>query len=121
MADIQQQAEARRLSLIFAALVAGWALIWAVYGAQRLTPDDVLPHENGGASVAASAFWFVFILFVTALADILRLQALGALVQRLMLPLVGSRLFRSRWLPMVALVLGIVFARFFWTQLHPNK
>jgi hypothetical protein len=121
MADLDQQAEARRLSLIFAALAAGWAVIWAFYIAQWLAPDHVLPKVNGGASVAASGFWLVLILFFAALADILRLQILGAYLESLMLRLVTSGFFRWRWMPLVALLAGIVFARVFWTQLWPGR
>jgi hypothetical protein len=107
----REAAEAERQSIVWAAIAVGWIIIWAFVVAQLFLSPQTLPRPNVGAAVAASAAWFAFVLGLSALVDLLR----SILSHPRLTPLI-----RSRWLPLIAVGAGLLFARFGWSQLWPQ-
>ncbi len=115
------------------ATVVGWLFIWGFFlGWFLLIPDGQPKPKDAsvaiGAAVAGSAAWFAFVLAIAALAALLGLFRDAVIYQIVSaekfawLGTTVSTWFQLRfgWFAIASLLLGIVLARFGWTQLHPQ-
>ena len=96
---------------VWAALILGWAVIVGLYVIGIVSDQKARPpYPSAGATAAASAFWFAFVLSVNSFVGFIRSALVG-------LDRIGwVRHVAHFWpLPVIAVGVGLFFARFAWS------
>lgn len=88
-------------------ITLGWSVLVLLYvGGRASNAVGTPPFPTLNATVALMAFWFANSLFLHAFAGLVGLVP----------PSFSQRgVFRSKWLPVAALAVGLVIARLFWS------